>query len=299
MELRQLEMFVEAADRHSITAAAQALYVAQPSVSARILALEKELGLPLFDRLPRGVRLTEVGHAVLPHARQVLRHVAEIADTVDALSGLQRGRLVFGTMPTITAHLIPTAIKAFRSRHPAIDLRVVESSATGILEQLAAHRLDLGVVTNAEESPQIGVEHLLSEELYAIVPVDDPLADRKEIDLRELRDRPFVVLEAGFSLRAVLWETCARAGFSPRIAQEMSSIQGIKGLVEIGMGVSIAPRMSIEQEEHLGLLRALRLSQRPHRELQIVTARGAYLSRSAAAFIATCREAAAIMRAGA
>ena len=296
MELRQLEMFLEAADRRSITAAAQALYVAQPSVSAQIAALERELGYPLFDRLPRGVRLTEVGRAVLPHARQIMRQVAEIRDSIDALEGLQRGRLVLGTMPTVTAHLIPTVIKAFREEFPAIDLRVVESSASGILEELAAHRLDLAVVTNAEPSAQIEVQPLLTEELYAIVPVNDPLAGRPEIDLRELSDRPFVVLEAGFSLRSVLWESCKSAGFSPRIAQEMSSIQGIKGLVEIGMGVSIAPRMAIDQEERLGLLKAIRLRQRPHRELEIVTSKGAYVSRSAAEFIAICRRMAATMR---
>jgi LysR family transcriptional activator of glutamate synthase operon len=293
MELRQLEMFLETADRRSITGAAQALYVAQPSVSAQIAALERELGYPLFDRLPRGVRLTEVGRAVLPHARQIMRQVAEMRDSIDALEGLQRGRLVLGTMPTVTAHLIPTVIKTFRDEFPQIDLRVVEASASAVLEELGAHRLDLAVVTNAQPNPQIDVQPLMTEELYAIVPVNDPLAEREEIDLRDLRDRPFIVLEAGFSLRSVLWEVCNGAGFSPRIAQEMSSIQGIKGLVEIGMGVSLAPRMSVEQEERLGLLRALRLSQRPNRELQIVTSRGAYLSRSAGEFIAICRRVAA------
>ncbi len=295
MELRQVEMFLEAADRRSITSAAQALYVAQPSVSAQIGALERELGYPLFDRLPRGVRLTEVGRAVLPHARQIMRQVAEIRDSIDALAGLQRGRLVLGTMPTVTAHLIPTVIKAFRDAFPAIDLRVVEASASVVLEELAAHRLDVAVVTGAQPGPQVDVAPLMTEELYAIVPVDDPLAEREEIDLRELQDRPFVVLESGFSLRNVLYEICSGAGFSPRIAQEMSSIQGIKGLVEIGMGVSLAPRMSVEQEERLGLLRALRLIQRPQRQLQIVTSRGSYLSRSAGEFIAICQRTAAGM----
>jgi len=290
MELRQLEMFVEAAERRSITAAAQALYVAQPSASAQIGALEHELGHPLFDRRPRGVGLTEVGRAVLPHARQILRQVAEIRDSVDALAGLQRGRLVLGCMPTVMAHLIPTAIKAFRAQFPSVELRVVESRASSVVEELLAHRLDLGVVTNSEPNPRIERLPLFTEELFAIVPVDDPLAGRDEIDLYELRDRPFIVLEPGFNLRGALWETCRRAGFSPRIEQEMSSIQAIKGLVEIGMGVSLAPRMSIDQEERLGILRALRLVQRPTRDIEIVTSKGAYLTRSAETFIDICRQ---------
>lgn len=290
MELRQIEMFVTAADRQSITEAAQAMFVAQPSVSAQIRALERELGYPVFDRLPRGVRLTDVGRAVLPHARQILRQLDEIRDTIDELEGMQRGRLILGTMPTVTAHLIPTVIKAFREAYPAIDLRVFEARAQTVVDEVVARRLDLGVVTNAEPSAQVEVLPLLREEIYAIVPVNDPLADAEEIDLRQLRDRRFIVLEPGFSLRRVLWEACRQAGFVPNIAQQMSSIQAIKGLVEIGMGVSLAPRLSIEQEERLGLLRALRLRERPYRELQIVTCREAYLSRSARMFIEICRE---------
>ncbi len=288
MQLRQLDMFVAAAERSSITDAAQVLMVAQPSVSAQIHALEEELGYPLFDRLPRGVRLTDIGRAVLPHARQVLRQVDEIRDAVDEVAGLQRGQLTLGTMPTVTAHLIPTVIKTFRQAFPGVDLRVVESRASRIVEDVIAHRLDVGVVTDPEPNPQTDLTPLLSEELFAILPVTDPLADRETIDLAELKDRPFIVLEPGFSLRNVLWEACGQAGFAPRIAQEMSSIQAIKGLVEIGMGVSLAPRMAVEQEERLGLLRALHLTSHPCRRLHIVTSTGSYLPRSAHAFIRIC-----------
>ncbi len=292
MQLRQLEMFVAAAERSSITDAAQTLMVAQPSVSAQLRSLEEEIGYPLFDRLPRGVRLTDVGRAVLPHARQILRQVSEIRDAVDALAGLQRGQLLVGTMPSVIAHLIPTAIKAFRQRYPAVELRVVESRARSVVDDVVAHRLDLGVVTDAQPDPLIDITPLLSEELFAILPVGDPLAEREELRLAELSDRPFVVLEHGFSLRSVLWEACRQAGFSPRIAQEMSSIQAIKGLVEIGMGVSLAPRTAVEQEERLGLLRALPLDSHPCRQLQIVTRTGAYRSRAAQAFVGICLEAA-------
>jgi DNA-binding transcriptional LysR family regulator len=290
MQLRQLEMFVAAAERSSITDAAEFLMVAQPSVSAQLRSLEDELGYPVFDRLPRGVRLTDVGRAVLPHARQILRQVSEIREAVDALAGLQRGQLVVGTMPSVIAHLIPTAIKAFRQRYPAVELRVVESRASSVVEDVVGHRLDLGVVTDAEPDPLIDITPLLSEELFVILPVDDPLAQREELNLAELKDRPFVVLEHGFSLRSVLWDACREAGFSPRIAQEMSSVQAIKGLVEIGMGVSLAPRSAVEGEERLGILRALPLDSHPCRQLQIVARKGAYLSRSAQAFVSICLE---------
>ncbi len=292
VEIRQLEIFVAAAERGSITQAADALLVAQPSASAQIRTLEAELGHRLFDRLPRGVRVTEVGQAVLPHARQILRGVAEIGAAVDELAGLRRGRLVLGAMPTITAYLIPTAIKAFREAFPGVELRVVEARTSTLLDDVAALRLDLAVATLTEEpDPQIEVEALAEEELFAIVAAGDPLADGGEIGLADLRERPFVMLEHGFGLKAIVVEACRQAGFAPRVAQEMQSLQAIKGLVEIGVGVSLAPRLVVEQEERLGLLRALRLRPpRPYRRVQIVTRRGAYLSRAAQAFIGICRE---------
>lgn len=293
MELRQLEMFVAAAERGSITAAAEVLLVAQPSVSSQIRALEAEIGYPLFDRLPRGVHLTEVGRTVLPHARQVLREVAEIGQAVDELAGLQRGRLVLGTMATITAYLIPTVIKTFRETFPKVELQVVESRTSNLVADVVAHRLDLVVATYTESNPLVDVTTLVDEELFAILSVHDPLAGRAEIDLHELSDRPFIVPEPGFGLRAILWDSCRQAGFTPHIAQEMQSLQAIKGLVEIGMGVSLAPRMVVEQEERLNLLRVVRLRPpRPYRRLQVITCRGSHLSRPARAFMQICEDAA-------
>jgi DNA-binding transcriptional LysR family regulator len=291
MELRQLEMLVAVAEAGNVTRAAQTLRVAQPSVSAQIRALEDELGQPLFDRLPRGMRLTEAGHVVLAHARRILRHVEEIGSDLDELLGMRRGRLALGTMPTLTAYLIPTVIKRFRSAYPAVELSVVEARSSSLMDDVAAHRLDLAVVTAPEGHPQVELTHLFDEELVAILPADDPLADRDEVRLHELAERPFLMLEPGFGLRVIVWDACRTAGFAPRVTLETESIQTIKSLVEIGMGVSLVPGMTAVNEERLGLLRSVRVRDpRPSRPVHLATARGAHVTRAAQAFIALCRE---------
>jgi DNA-binding transcriptional LysR family regulator len=289
VELRQLEMLVAVADQGSITRAAQTLLVAQPSVSAQIQALESEVGHPLLVRLPRGVRPTAVGETVISHARRILREIGEIRSDVDELAGLRRGHLALGSMPTITTGLIPTVVKAFHTAFPGVEISVMEGRSSTLIEAVANHRIDLAVVTVITPDPPVEVTHLLDEELVVALAADDPLAGEEAIDLAQLADRPFLMLEAGFGLRDIVWDACRAAGFLPHVALEMESIQAIKALVEIGMGVSLVPRATTIQEERLGLLSAVRLRPpRPSRPVQIITSPRGHLTRAAQAFFELC-----------
>src|SRR4051794_16846906 len=125
MELRQLEYFVTVAEEASFTKAAARLHVAQPGVSAQIRQLERELGQPLLDRSGRAVRLTDVGAAVLPHARAALGAVASARLTVDELTGLLRGRVSVG-MLTACALGVPDMLADFHERHPAVEITLSE-----------------------------------------------------------------------------------------------------------------------------------------------------------------------------
>lgn len=284
-------MFVTVAEQGGVTRAAETLRVAQPSVSAQIRALEAEIGQPLFDRLPRGVRLTDAGQVVLRRARRILGEVAEIDSDIDELSGLRRGRVELGAIPTITSHLIATVVKSFRGLHPGVEITVEEARTSLLLDGVAAHRLDVAVVTSQGQVPQVDLELLFDEELVPILAPDDPLAGRSDVTLAELGERPFLLLETGFGLREIIWNACRNAGFTPRVAQEMESVQAIKALVQIGMGVSLVPSMTVDQEVRLGLLASPRL-RGPHlfRRVEVATAHGAYLSRACQAFIGVCRD---------
>jgi DNA-binding transcriptional LysR family regulator len=290
MELRQLEIVTAIAEAGTVTGAAARLHVAQPSVSAQLKALEDELGATLFDRLPRGVRLTEAGHIVLRHARRVFQELDEMANDLDELAGLRRGHLAIGTMPTLTASLIPTVVKAFRDRFPGVSLTLLEARSRDLLAALEAHQIHVAMLTSLEQVPLIEIETLWEEELVVIVPPDDPLADQQRVELTELAERDFVLLDVGFGLRTIFLTACRRAGFTPRVAMELESIQAIKSLVESGLGISVVPRSTVALEERAGLLRVLPLAApRLRRPVQIARIEGEP-TRAVQAFVDLCRQ---------
>lgn len=297
MELRQLEIFVSVADHLSMRRAAEALKLSQPSISARIQTLEDELGAPVFDRLARGVSLTEIGRAILPHARNVLKELESFSQTVDAIQNLVRGHLSIGTVTTISSYLIPTVIKAFRERFPSVSLGFMEARSRDLILALKNHRIDLAVISEFSPDPDVSTHHLFDEEVYIITSPTHPLADRGTVNFIELKDYPFVVLDAGFGLRSTLTIAATQAGFNPIVHLEMESLQAVKGLVEIGLGISLAPRPAIRQELILGTLRAVRpQNPRLFRPIQIVTLKDAYISPAANAFRAIFTEYAPVAR---
>ena len=124
MDLGQLEAFVQVAKERSFSRAAEALFLTQPSVTARIQALERDLGERLFERSGRGVRLTEVGGCFLPHAERVLQALEEGRDAIDALRNLQSGTLVLAAATTVSTYILPGVLRTFRSRFPRVEVAV-------------------------------------------------------------------------------------------------------------------------------------------------------------------------------
>lgn len=289
MELRQLDIVRTVADVGTITGAAAKLHVAQPAVTSQLHALEAEIGHPLFDRLPRGVRLTAVGQAVLVHARRIFRELDQMAIDVDELAGLQRGHLTVGSIPTITTSLIPTAIVAFHQAFPSVVLTVEEARSGDLMTAVSEHRVDLAILSSMEPMAGVYLEPLWDEELAVVIPPEDPLATRKSVRLKELAHREFLMLEVGFGLRTLLLDACRKTGFTPKVVMTMESIQSIKSLVQHGFGISVIPRATASLEIELGLLKAIRLqSPRLSRPVQIATAQGVHPSPAVQAFIHIC-----------
>src|SRR5689334_13630130 len=136
MELHQLEYLVALAEEGSFTRAAERLSIAQPSLSQQIQKLEKEIGQPLFDRLPRGVTATEAGNSLLGHARRILAEIQDAKRQARESRDAVRGALTIGAIPTIAPYLLPEALKVFSSRHPDVQLEMVEDVTARLLEQL-------------------------------------------------------------------------------------------------------------------------------------------------------------------
>jgi DNA-binding transcriptional LysR family regulator len=195
MDTTLLEVFVEVARRESFTAAAAPLGYTQSAVSRQIAALETAVGATLFDRLPRGVRLTEEGRAFLPHAEAVTGRLRAAVADVRAVRTLGGGRLRLGAIPTADMALVPRAIAAFRKAHPAVAVTHAEGLTRGLTAAVRAGDLDLAIIGTPDAAPAfdgVRLRRLMSDPLAVALPVGHRLAGRDVVRLAELADENWI-----------------------------------------------------------------------------------------------------------
>lgn len=242
MELRQLEYFVAVAEEGNFTRAAARVHVAQPAVSAQIARLERELGLPLFDRTRRAVRLTAAGEAVLPHARAALAAVADARTAVEELGDLVRGAVRIGT---VTAHNVdmPALLAAFHAAHPAVEITLGTEDSDALIDGVQSGRLDLAIasVGPGEVPAGLAVEVITDEAIQAVVGRGDLWWGRTRASLSALAARPLIALPVGTGIRRRLDEACTSAGVAARIAFEAGTPVELADLAARGLGVAIVP----------------------------------------------------------
>ena len=251
MELRHLRYF-EAVARHShVTRAAAELHIAQPALSKQISQLEQELGVALFDRVGRNVRLTEAGEALLPHARAAMTQVeaarAEMAERI----GLRRGRASIGTPPTVGTQLLPTVLAAFNKRYPGIELRLHEAGVQTLLDLLETGLTDVAVVTLPVEDEHLTVVPLFTEEMVIAVWKDHPLATRTTVQISDLKDEPWVLSPENYELREATLNACQAAGFAPRVVLDGGETDTLLRFVVAGIGVALVPRLAVQNTSDL------------------------------------------------
>ncbi|MFD9613210.1 LysR family transcriptional regulator [Streptomyces sp. NPDC059083] len=248
MELRQLRYFVSVVDEGGFTRAATRLHLAQPGLSAQIRQLERELGQPLLDRSGRSVTPTEVGRAVLPFARAALAAADAVRETVDAYTGLLRGRVTLGLVSGATGHAFDIAafLADFHADHPSVEVALTEDSTERMQAALLAGELDIALLGTAEDTPPPGAafQLVIDVPLVAAVAPGDPLLARARsasVPLAELRERPLISLPRGTGVRAALERGGARAGFRPRVTFEAAAPQVLAQLAARGLGVAVLP----------------------------------------------------------
>jgi DNA-binding transcriptional LysR family regulator len=247
METQLLEVFRAVAEHGSITTAARALSFTQSAVSRQIATLETDVGAKLFDRLPRGVALTEEGRGLLPHAEAVLDRLAAARRDLEDLRGLGRGRLRVGAFPTAVAALVPRAMASFRSAYPQISLSLVEGVTPRLLERLLAEEADVAVVSTSPtgelDRERFDLRHLLDERLLVAVARDHRLARRRSVRLADLAEDAFVVGSA--TAENSLLRASLPSGFTPRIDIVAAEWTGKLGCVAAGLGVALVPALAV------------------------------------------------------
>lgn len=291
-----LRAFLEVARQGSFTVAARTLGWTQSAVSRQVSSLEGALsGGPLFDRLPRGVRLTEAGRILVPYAQAVVEALQGAGHELVALREVAGGRLRFGAFATADAALVPHALAAFRARHPKVAVTREEGFTPALLERLTAGHLDLAVVsTTGGGIPPTGYElrHLLDESLYVAVPAGHPLAavDRGPVRLGQLADADWI--SGGSRPEGTLLDAALRQGFRPRVAHVVGEWTAKQGYVAAGLGVTLVPALAAESVRPDVALLSVLDEGGPARAVYAATVRGRSPAPAVEAFVGALREAA-------
>ncbi|MFE1881485.1 LysR family transcriptional regulator [Streptomyces diastatochromogenes] len=289
-----LRAFLEVARAGSFTVAARALGWTQSAVSRQVGSLESALGAgPLFDRLPRGVRLTAAGQALVPYAEAVAESLRGAVSELGALRELTGGRLRFGAFATADAALVPHALAAFRARHPAVRVEREEGLTGGLLDRLAAGHLDLAVVSTTGRAPleSYDLHHLLDEPLYVAVPAAHPLAGADGVGLAQLADADWISGSA--RPEGTLLDAALREGFRPRVAHVVAEWTAKQGYVAAGLGVALVPGLAAEGVRPDVVLLPVREEEAPVRAVYAATVRGRTPAPAVRAFLTVLREEAA------
>ncbi|WP_040806238.1 LysR family transcriptional regulator [Nocardia concava] len=243
MQLQQLSYFLAVARAQHFTRAADALGVAQPSLSKQIRVLETELGAELFSRARGNITLTPAGEALLPLANRILADVDTARLEVQELAGLRRGRVRIGATPSLCSGLLADALRRYHDAYPGIRLLVEEGGSRDLVRELTRGELDLAlVILPLSEDTPLATTPLLREDLVVAARRDDTsLLSRTRLRVTDLRDRPLVMFRQGYDLREATLAACRQAGFEPRFAVEGGEMDAVLRFVEVGLGIAVVP----------------------------------------------------------
>ena len=241
MTVDELQWYVVLAETEHMTEAAARLNVAQPTLSRALARLEHRLGTPLFDRVNRRLRLNRYGEILLEHARRCLAEMDTASGRIAGLLDPERGVVRLSFLHSVATWLVPELLRGYREQVPGVRFELRQAAGHELLADLDNGHVDLVVTSPRPPRPEVGWHALHQEYLCLAVPADHPLAGRDRCGLAEAAGEPFVMLRAGFGLRELSDELCARAGFAPVMAFQSTEIPSMEALVGAGLGVAVVP----------------------------------------------------------
>ena len=283
MEFNQLKYVCAIAETGSFSRAAERCQIAQPSLSQQVLKLEEDLGVRLFDRLGRSIRITEAGRAFLPHARAILAQMDSARSSVAGKNADVTGGVSVGAIPTIAPYLMPGYAAAFTRKYPDAKLRIVEETTPVLVTALRDLSIDLAILAIPLRHKDLELFPIRTEPLFAVLPKDHPRAAADSLQLKNLRGEPFVMLRDGHCFRDLSLATCTHARITPKIAFESDQFSSVLGMVAAGVGISFVPEMAIDRNASC---RYVRLSDaRATRTIVAAVLRGRSFNRVQQAFL--------------
>ena len=253
MLLNQIAAFVETARRQSVSRAADALFISQPALTARLKGLEADLGAQLFVRGPRGMRLTDAGSAFLPYAVRSLETLTDGRMQVNALERGGAGRLAIGAAPAVSTYVLPALLKRFSEGYPRVSVSVRTGHSEEILDLVLREQVTIGLV-RVLQHPGIVSTPLYEDRLILVAEPEHRFAAEGRIRMKELADEQLVQFDRTSSYHDLTSALFVTAGVSPAARMELDNIDAAKKMVEQGFGVALLPQTSVADELEAGTL---------------------------------------------
>ena len=239
--LQNLRTVLEFARTEHLGTTAEALDLSPAAVQRSLRAIEQRLGIPIVRRDGRNLRLLHAGRVLADQAARVLRTRDEALDAVLVAAGRARDVVRRGYLFSLSTQVMPELVARVKLREPQTRVELHLGSTAELVGRVLAGELDAACLAPIPELSEIATRPLFTESMQLCVQRDDPLAKRRDVDLRLVRDREFVTLREGFGTRAYLLEACARSGFRPLISYEVDDIFSAAGIVGAGLAVSVLP----------------------------------------------------------
>lgn len=288
MTLKHLKIFVTVCDCNGITAAAEKLYLAQPSVSLAISELEKYYGIKLFDRISRKLYLTESGKQFLNYATHIVSLFDEMEKEIKNWDSF--GMLRIGSSITIGNYLLPKYVQMFKQQHPNIKVQVTIDNSEEIEHRIMSNSIDFALVEGVIHSPQLKHNTFMEEELVLICGTNHPLYKLKEVKIEMLKDYEFILREKGSGGRELFDSTMLLHGMEIRPIWESVSTQAIIRAVSLGLGLSVLPNLLVEKDLKAGNIEQIKVKNLSlkHR-FHVIYHKNKFLTNSAKEFINLCK----------
>ena len=265
MEFSQLEAFLEAANRGSFRRAADALYLSQPSVSARVQTLENEVGVALFHRTARGVRLTDMGRTFLPFAQRSMATLRRGREVLESVRQTSAGILNMATARVIGTYVLPETLQKFQKLYPDANLHIKVGGSSDVLQMVVDEEVQLGLARFMQH-PDVDALHLYDEEAVLVVHPGHSFTKTRVAAMSQVAQEPLIVYDPGdpgSSYFQFINRVCRDAGVTAKVEMNLDSVEAAKNMVRLGLGVSFLPLSAVRREVEFGSLTLIDLAEVP------------------------------------
>lgn len=268
--LHQLKVFEAAARHGSFTKAAEELYITQPTVSSQIKQLAQAVGLPLFEQIGKQLYLTDVGEELLATCQEVFEQLDNFEMKVADLKGTKQGCLRLGVITT-AKYFVPRLLGAFCQQYPTIEIALQVTNHQKLTQRMLENQDDLYILSQPPEEIDLWKKPFLDNPLVVVARADHPLAGERNIPLKSLNNKPFIMREAGSGTRVAVQQLFEKYRISVKVRLELGSNEAIKQAIAGGLGISVLSKHALLSEVSSGELTLLDLQHFPIKRRWYVT----------------------------